>query len=157
MRTLSSRVRFGRCVAAAAFVLAVPAVSVAADQPSDIKGRWIGKAHPIVAGSGAHWPNSAATFEKPGLFEKDLVIEITGQEGRRFWGTSKLSSGAESTNEPFIGAFAGRDGKKLVMADTDGYFTAELVDDDTLSFCYAHAGGKTASSVVSCNEVKRAR
>ncbi|RAI44802.1 hypothetical protein [Rhodoplanes roseus] len=86
-----------------------------------------------------------------------MIIEITGQEGRRFWGVSKLSSGAESTNEPFIGAFAGRDGKKLVMADTDGYFTAELVDADTLSFCYAHAGGKTASSVVSCNEVKRAR
>jgi hypothetical protein len=39
-----------------------------------------------VAGSGGHWPTNKGTFDKPGLFEKDLVIEVTGQEGRRFRG-----------------------------------------------------------------------
>jgi hypothetical protein len=31
----------------------------------------------------------------------------------------------------------------------------ELVDDNTLNFCYTQAGGKTQSGVVSCTEVKR--
>jgi hypothetical protein len=62
----------------------------AADQPPDIKGKWVGRTHTIVAGSGAHWPTNKGTFEKPGLLEKDLVIEVTGQEGRRlFFGEFK--------------------------------------------------------------------
>jgi hypothetical protein len=157
MRTLLSRVRLGRCVAAAALVLAVPVVAVAADQPTDMKGRWIGKTHSIVAGSGGHWPSSNGTFEKPALFEKDLVIEGTGQDGRRFWGVTRISGSNETTNEPFIAELSGRDGKKMVVVDTDGFFNGELVDPDTVSFCYAQAGGKTSSSVVSCTEVKRAR
>jgi hypothetical protein len=32
---------------------------------------------------GAHWPTSSGTFEKALLAEKDLVIEITGPQGRR--------------------------------------------------------------------------
>ena len=58
----------------------------AADQIPDIKGKWVGKTHSIVAGVAPHWPSNRGTFEKPGLFEKDLVIEVTAQEGRRFWG-----------------------------------------------------------------------
>lgn len=56
----------------------------AADQIPDIKGKWAGKTYSIVAGSGGHWPSSKGTFEKPGLFEKNVVIEVTNQEGRRF-------------------------------------------------------------------------
>src|SRR6266542_2755154 len=58
-------------------VLIFPPLAVAADPP-DLKGRWIGKTHSIIAGKGAHWPTSSGTFEKPLLAEKDLVIEITG-------------------------------------------------------------------------------
>ena len=46
----------------------------------------MGKTYTIVAGSGGHWPTNKGAFEKPGLLEKDLVIEVTGQEERRFWG-----------------------------------------------------------------------
>jgi len=55
----------------------------AADPAPDVKGKWVGKTYTIVAGSGGHWPTNKGTFDKPGLFEKDLVIEVTGQEGRR--------------------------------------------------------------------------
>jgi hypothetical protein len=137
---------------------AVPAFSAfAADQPPDIKGKWIGKTHTIVAGSGAHWPTNKGTFEKPGLFEKDLVIEVTGQEGRRFWGIQTLSGNGEQTREPMIGELTGRDNRTVVIVDTDGFLNGQLVDENVISFCYTHAGGKTQSSVVSCTEVKRTR
>jgi hypothetical protein len=32
----------------------------------------------------------------------------------------------------------------------------QLVDDDTLSFCYTQAGDKSRQSVVGCTEIKRA-
>jgi hypothetical protein len=135
----------------------VSASAFAADQPPDIKGKWAGKTHTIVAGGGGHWPTNKGTFDKPGLFEKDLVIEVTGQEGRRFWGMQTFSGNGENTQEPMIGELTGRDNKTVVIVDTDGYLNGQLVDDNVLSFCYTQAGGKTQSSVVSCTEVKRAR
>ena len=138
-----------------AAVAAYPAFALGADQPPNMKGKWVGKTHTIVAGKGGHWPNSTGTFEQPAFFEKDLVLEITGQEGRRFWGVTTISGGNEKTDEPFIGELTGEDNETVVMADTDGYFTGTLVDDNEFSFCYMQAGGKTESSVVSCTEVKR--
>jgi hypothetical protein len=134
----------------------VSSSALAADQPPNIKGKWVGKTHTIVAGSGGHWPTNKGTLEKPGLFEKDLVIEVTGQEGRRFWGIQTLSGNGESTQEPMIGELTGRDNRTVVIVDSDGYLNGQLVDDDVLSFCYTQASGKTGSSVVSCTEIKRA-
>ena len=83
-----------------AIIAVVSSSTFAADQAPNMKGKWVGKTHSIVAGSGGHWPASKGTFEKPGLFEKDLVIEVTGQEDRRFWGIQTLSGNGESTQEP---------------------------------------------------------
>ena len=129
----------------------------AADKTPNMKGKWVGKTHTIVAGVAPHWPSNRGTFEKPGLFEKDLVIEITGQEGNRFWGNQVLSGEGEKTEEPMIGQLTGGDNKTVVIVDTDGYLNGRLVGNDLLSFCYTQAGGKTESSVVSCTQVKRAR
>ena len=137
-------------------LVAFPALALGADKAPDLKGKWVGKTHSIVAGSGGHWPSSKGTFEKPGLFEKDLVIEVTGQEDRRFWGNQVISGNGEKTEEPFIGEFTGKENRDVVIADTDGYIKGEI-SGDVFSFCYAHAGGKSQSSVVSCTEVKRAR
>lgn len=143
-------------LATAALVLG-PALAFAAERVPDIKGKWVGKTHTIVAGSGGHWPTGSGTFAKPMLLEKDLVIEVTGQDGRRFWGVTTLSGNGEKTDEPFIGALTGRGNRTIVSADTDGYLNGQIVDAGKISFCYAQAGGKTASSVVSCSEVTRAR
>ena len=137
-------------------VLMSPAIAVAADPVPDMKGRWVGKTYSIVAGKGAHWPSGAGTFEKPGLYDKDIVLEFTGQQDRRLWGVTTISGNGEKTVEPFIGELAGKDNRKLLTADTDGFLWGEI-EGDTISFCYSHAGGKGASSVVSCTEVKRAR
>jgi hypothetical protein len=127
----------------------------AADQVPNIKGKWVGKTHSIVAGTAPHWPSNRGTFEKPGLFEKDVVIEVTNQEGRRFWGMQTFSGNGEKTQEPMIGELTGKDNKTLVLVDTDGYLNGQLINNNTLSFCYTQAGGKTESSVVSCTEIKR--
>lgn len=136
-------------------VAVVSSAAAAADHAPDLKGKWAGKTYTIVAGSGGHWPTNKGTFDKPGLFEKDLVIEVTGQEGRRFWGMQTLSGNGETTQEPMIGELTGANNRTVVIVDTDGYLNGELVDDNTLNFCYAQAGGKTPSSVVSCTDVKR--
>jgi hypothetical protein len=128
----------------------------AADPALDVKGKWVGKTYTIVAGSGGHWPTNRGTFDKPGLFEKDLVIEVTGQEGRRFWGMQTLSGNGENTQEPMIGELTGANNRTVVIVDTDGYLNGQLVDDNTLSFCYTQAGGKSQQSVISCTEIKRA-
>jgi len=116
---------------------------LAADQPPNIKGKWVGKTYTIVAGSGGHWPTNKGTFDKPGLLEKDLVIEVTGQEDRRFWGIQTLSGNGESTQEPMIGELTGGDNRTVVIVDTDGYLNGHLVNDNVLSFCYTQAGGKS--------------
>jgi hypothetical protein len=138
-------------------LVACPMLALGADKAPDLKGKWTGKTYSIVAGSGGHWPSSMGTFEKPGLLEKDLVIEVTGQEGRRFWGVTSMSGDGEKTDEPFIGELTGNRNRDFIVADTDGYFKGELRGNNVLSFCYAQAGGKSESSVVSCTEVKRSR
>jgi hypothetical protein len=135
----------------------VSSSAFAADKVPDIKGKWVGKTYSIVAGAGGHWPTNKGTFDNPGRFEKDLVIEVTGQEGRRFWGMQTFTGNGESTQEPMIGELTGKGNRTVVLVDTDGYLNGQLVTDNLLTFCYTQAGGKSESSVVSCTEIKRSR
>jgi hypothetical protein len=137
-------------------LMAMPALAQAGDKMMDLKGKWVGKSHTIVVGGGGHWPAGKGTFDNPGLAEKNVVIEIKGQDQRRFWGVTTLSGNGETTTEPFIGSLSGHRSRELVIVDTDGYFNGE-VRGNTLSFCYAHTGGKTESAVVSCSQAKRVR
>jgi hypothetical protein len=86
------------CGLALAAVIAGPALS--ADKIPDIKGKWVGKTHSIIAGMAPHWPSNMGTFQKPGLFEKDLEIDITGQDGNRFWGNQIFTSSPARTIAP---------------------------------------------------------
>jgi hypothetical protein len=91
--------------------------ALAADQIPNLKGKWVGKTHTIVAGAGAHWPANKGTFDKPGLFEKDLVIEVTGQQDNRFWGIQTFSGNGEmSSDEPMIGELSGPGYKNIVLS-----------------------------------------
>lgn len=147
IRTVSLR------LAAAALALA-PVLALAADPVPDMKGRWVGKTNSIIGGHGAHWPSSKGTLASPVLAEKDLVLEVKGQQDRRFWGVTTISGDNEKTEEGFIGVLHGKDNKQLVTADTDGYQWGEI-DGDTMRFCYAQASQPV--TVVSCTEIKRAR
>jgi hypothetical protein len=151
-----SRNQYSSTLISLALAAIVPCSAFAADKIPNIKGKWIGRTYTIVAGSGGHWPTNKGTFDKPGLVEKDLAIEVTGQEGRRFWGMQTLSGNGEITKEPMIGELTGKHNKTVVIVDTDGYLNGQLVNDNELTFCYTQAGGKSETSVISCTEVKRA-
>ncbi len=148
-----------------AFLLAQSAAAFD-DQLPDLRGRWVGKNSAIVAGSGAHWPANGGDFTKPGRFERDVILEIRGQDGRRLWGVTVLTTSGQTTTEPFLAELTGEGNKTLVAVDTDGYFRGELIARDRLTACYQQAGGpykrqgfKPVSplAVVSCFDVKRAR
>jgi hypothetical protein len=146
-----------RAVCGLAIAAIVSSSAFAADRVPDIKGKWVGKTYTIVAGSGGHWPTNKGTFDNPGRFEKNLVIEVTGQEGRRFWGMQTFTGNGETTQEPMIGELTGKGNRTVVLVDTDGYLNGQLVTDNLLTFCYTQAGGKSETSVVSCTEIKRSR
>lgn len=137
--------------------LGCPAPVFAANPTPDIKGQWVGKTYSIIAGHGAHWPSSKGSFQQPALAEKDLMIEITGQQDRRFWGATTISGNGEKTQEPFIGELTGRNNTDVIIADNDGYIKG-TINGNVLSFCYAQAGGAgDTPAVVSCSEVRRKR
>jgi hypothetical protein len=109
---------------------------VRADDPvPDMTGKWVGKIYRIIAGRGGHWPTSVGTFDKPGLYQKDLIYEIPHQVDRRFWGVETLSGNGETTREPFIGELTGKDNHNAIFVDTDGYLSGEI-NGGVLSFCY---------------------
>jgi hypothetical protein len=138
--------------------VALPSLSFGADQVPDVKGDWVGKTHTIIAGRGGHWPASIGTFDKPGLYEKDIVIKVTGQTDRRIWGRVIITGKDGKTEEPFVGELTGKDNRHFVTADTDGYVVGDISDDNVLSFCYMQAGnGPSHASVVSCTDVKLKR
>jgi len=66
-----------------------------------------------------------------------------------------FTGNGENTQEPMIGELTGKDNKTVVIVDRDGYLDGQLIDDNTLSFCYKQAGGQIGASVVSCSEIKR--
>ncbi len=140
----------------AAALVACPLLTFAAGNAPEIKGVWVGKTYTIAAGAGGHFPSNKGTFENPGLLEKDIRVNITGQEGRRFWGVKTLAGNGEKTDEPFIGELYGSDNRRVLIADTDGYINGEI-RGNVFSFCYAHAGGPTKTSLVACYEVRRTR
>jgi hypothetical protein len=150
--------RFSRLSAAVLLAaVSLPALAFGADQVPDVKGDWVGKTHTIIAGRGGHWLTSIGTFDKPGLYEKDIVIRVTGQSDRRIWGRVITSSKSQKTEEPFVGELTGKDYRHFVTADTDGYVVGDISDDNVLSFCYMQAGGPSHSSVVSCTDVRLKR
>jgi hypothetical protein len=139
---------------AALIALAIPALAYGDEKIPDVQGKWIGKTHSVVVGRGGHWPSSDGNYDKPGLYSKDLVIEITGQSDQRVWGTTTISGNGEQTREPFIGELFGPKYREFIVADTDGYLRGTF-NGNQLSFCYAQAGKETA--VVSCSELKKSR
>ncbi len=151
--------------ATAVAAIAYSAFAFGPDQIPDMRGRWAGKTYTIAVGAGNHWPTNAGKFAKPGLFEKNLVFDIKGQDGDRFWGVETLSGNGETTTEPFLGELTGERNSIIVMVDTDGYVNGRLIDREKFTFCYQQAGGPPSpgfspvspQAVISCSAVTRAR
>ena len=127
--------------------LVLASAATAAQTPAllNLKGHWIGTSESIVRGKAMHL--SAPKAAKPMVDNVEFDFAITGQDGRRFWGTVTSKTG----REPIIGVIA-LDGTTIVASDSDGTLQGTIVDSDTIDLVYVHHG---KSTVVAANRIKR--
>ena len=145
----------GRTIAlalAAGLVAGTVAMPASAQRVFDMRGTWTGMAEAIVDGPANHHPPPGAAGIRPAgrfrLSQQQFTIEVLGQEGRRFWGTTASST----RRERIIGSLAA-DNRTLHMVDDDGMLDGAVVDNDTLEICYRHANKDSA--VVACARMTR--
>ena len=104
---------------------------VFADDAVNLVGTWTGQRDRIAKEEG----------RRGGL----ATLVITEQQGRTFTGHLKRSNPTGDEDEPLWGAFT--PGAKLMMgADDEGTYLFNLIDQNTLDYCYNEVG-KTARVV----------
>jgi hypothetical protein len=67
------------------------------------------------------------------------TLVITEQQGNTFVGRLKRSNATGDEEEPLWGAFT-PDGKLMMGSDEEGTYIFNLVDQNTLDYCYGEAG-----------------
>ena len=130
------------------FVLAigVPAGAFAQDAAPDLVGTWVGTGKSVVFGQNKFHPGSETPASPPRIRELDYTMEITGQDGRLFWGEAWSSASPEVRDTLALALTA--DGKTIVGADNDGAHYMTLVSPDRIERCYAHPGTSPSGSIV---------
>jgi hypothetical protein len=113
----------------------------------DMKGLWTATSSSVVIGGEKHHPGKVEQG-KPRYREVKFTFRITDQKDRRFFGTLQ----SEHHTETFIGVFANNQ-KQIMMADSDGFMEATLIDANTIDYCYRHI--TSGSAVVACSVMKR--
>jgi hypothetical protein len=140
--------KIGIACATVLFALLIVAGDVRAQAAwPNMVGVWTMTSSTVVIGSEKHHPGTVEQ-SKPRYREVKFTLHITEQKDRRFSGTVK----SENYTETVIGVFANNQ-KQILMADSDGYFDATLVDADTVDYCYRHITPNSA--VVACSVMKR--
>jgi hypothetical protein len=124
-------------LAACALVL-TDAGANAADEVS-LLGTWTGQRERAAKVEG--WRDGLAT------------LVVTEQRGRTFSATLKRSNADGDVEEQLWGAFT-PGGRLMVGADEEGAYAFELIDADTLDYCYTETG--TAPRAV-CARLTRQR
>ncbi len=113
-----------RTVTIAAILLFASPVAYAADEIS-LVGTWVG--HRERAAKVEGWRDGTAT------------LVITEQRGLTFTGNLKRANADGDVEEQLWGAFT--PGGRLIMgADEEGTYAFELIDTNTLDYCYTESG-----------------
>jgi hypothetical protein len=128
---------------AASFVALIGSTSCAMAQDfTDIQGKWIGKTEAIAIGTPVHSDKSGPKSRDAALSERDVTLTITGQKGRRFWGTFASSGGSE----PIIGVFSAPN--RFVFIDRDGTTNGTVRPDGTMEWTYQRSGDTMVAAYV---------
>jgi hypothetical protein len=128
---------------AAAFVALIGSTGCAMAQDfTNLQGKWVGKTEAIAIGTPVHSNTPSPNPREPGLSERDVTLTITGQKGRRFWGTFASSGGSE----PIIGLFSAPG--RFVFIDRDGYTNGTVRPDGTIEWIYQRAGDTMVAAYV---------
>ena len=119
-------------------------------QPSgypDLIGEWKGTNEGIVRGTGMYHRGNRGN--EPRLVRKEFILNITGQEGRAFWG--EIISNDD--RGPMIGVLAS-DKETLQWVDsTGGHATGKLIAPNKFEHCYLRAAQDVM--VATCNSHER--
>lgn len=128
-------------------VLACTLASAAAAQDSapDMVGTWVGSAKSVVYGANRFHPGDAAVAE-PRVRELGWTMEITGQDGRVFWGRGWLTDDT-SVRDTLALALAS-DGKTIIGAGDDGTHIMTLVAPDRIERCFSHPATVDSGAIV---------
>lgn len=119
-----------------AAVAALVSVAQAKDAVS-LVGTWTGHRERVAKVEG--WRDGEAT------------LVITEQKGLTFMGHLKRANPSGDVDEPLWGAFT-PGGRLMAGADEEGVYSFELVNNNTLDYCYVEAG---ASPRAVCARLKR--
>jgi len=124
-------------VIAAAGLLMTSAVSMAQGPGSypDIRGQWKGTSEAVVSGTGPHNPSDSEPA-KPRTSNQEFTLNITRQDGPKFWG--ELVSKSEVTTK--LGVIAS-DKQTIYMVDNvGGHNIGKLIAPDKFEACYQRPG-----------------
>ena len=89
-----------KVLTALGLVLASAGIAAQDPAPINLKGHWIGTSESIVRGKAMH--HRAPSSGVPMVDNVAFDFAITGQDGRRFWGSVSSKTG----HEPIIGVIA---------------------------------------------------
>lgn len=136
------RVIVGAIVAMAA----ATGVALAEDGVPDMLGTWVGSAKSVVFGANRFHPGDAEMKPVPRVRELGWTMEITGQDGRVFWGQGWLTddTGVRDTLALALAA----DGKTIIGAGDDGTHIMTLVGPDRIERCFSHPGTVDSGAIV---------
>jgi len=115
---------------------------VSAEEFPSMVGRWEGTSEALISGNALYYKDST----DEGIIRPSsahFVLNLTHQEGRRFWGT--LSSGR--ITERWIGIFW-NDGASFKAVDSDGQVVGRMIDKNTMEVIYTQFGSTLITSHV---------
>lgn len=126
-----------KCIIIGAVAVASLVSIARAEEPVSLVGTWSG--HRERAAKAEGWRDGEAT------------LVITEQKGLTFTGHLKRANATGDIDEPLWGAFT-PGGRLIAGADEEGVYSFDLVDTNTLDYCYVEAG---ASPRAVCARLKR--
>jgi len=110
---------------ALASVVALSAGSAHAADGISLLGTWVGARERLSRDDG--YRNGTAT------------LVVTEQKGRTFAGHLDRANPSGDVKENLWGSFT-PNGRIIVAADDEGFYSFDLIDTNTLDYCYAEAG-----------------
>ena len=122
-------------VTAALAVTSAAAMAQESRSYPDMRGQWKGSSDAVVVGAGPHNRSDTAAG-KPRTHNQEFTLNITRQEGPKFWG--ELRSRDDTTTK--IGVIA-RDKQTIYMVDNvGGHNTGKLIEANKFELCYERPG-----------------
>lgn len=118
-------------------ILLVPSVQAGDDFIPNLIGKWEGQAKAIIVGSSDH----KGVSKEPTTHTTPWVIEIQGQKGRFFWGTSSSPEYSES----IIGQID-PDGHSIYIVEEDGMYIGKIIGNKMIiNYIEVHSKSRVAA------------